>query len=170
VFDSSMSRMIPLRTWATPLTIGAFFLMSATGVLMFFEWERGLTAVVHQWFSWLFLAGACGHIAANVCPFKNHLKSSWGKASVAVFVVVLAASFFSWGIITGPQLVRPVEQALVNAPLSALASVTHTAPDALVRRLKAHGFIATSQQSVHDLSGQYGVSEHGLLAIVFLPE
>jgi hypothetical protein len=142
VFDSSMSRMIPLRTWATPLTIGAFFLMSATGVLMFFEWERGLTAVVHQWFSWLFLAGAGGHIAANVRPFKNHLKSRWGKASVAVFVVVL----------------------------SALASVTHTAPDALVRRLKAHGFIATSQQSVHDLSGQYGVSEHGLLAIVFLPE
>jgi hypothetical protein len=31
--------MMALRTWSTPLTIGPFFLMSATGVLMFFEWE-----------------------------------------------------------------------------------------------------------------------------------
>ena len=165
-----MYKMIPLRTWATPMTIGVFFLMSATGVLMFFEWERGLTTVVHQWFSWLFLAGAGGHIAANVRPFKNHLKSRWGKASVAAFMVVLVASFFSWGLITGPQLARPVERALVDAPLSALAAVTRTAPEALMRRLKAHGIVATSRQSIRDLSGEHGVSEDRLLAIVFLPE
>jgi hypothetical protein len=165
-----MPKMIPLRTWATPMTIGVFFLMSATGVLMFFEWERGLTTVVHQWFSWLFLAGAGGHIAANVRPFKNHLKSRWGKASVAAFMVVLVASFFSWGLITGPQLARPIERALVDAPLSALAAVTRTAPEALMRRLKAHGIVATSQQSIRDLSGEHGVREDRLLAIVFLPE
>jgi hypothetical protein len=77
--------------------------MSATGVLMFFEWDRGLTTVVHQWFSWLFLAGAGGHIATNLRPLKNHLKSRWGKASLAAFAVVSAASLFSWGYITGPS-------------------------------------------------------------------
>ena len=97
-----------MRTWATPLTIGSFVLMAATGVLMFFEWERGLAAVVHKWFSMLFLAAAGGHIAANLRPFKNHLKSHCGQASIAVFMVVLAASFFSWGIITGPELKRPI--------------------------------------------------------------
>ena len=35
------SQTIPLRSWATPLTIGAFFLIAATGVLMFLEWSGG---------------------------------------------------------------------------------------------------------------------------------
>jgi hypothetical protein len=165
-----LSKINSLRNWATQLTIGAFFLMSATGVLMFFEWDRGLTTVVHQWFSWLFLAGAGGHIAANLRPFKSHLKSRCGKASVAAFTVVLAASFFSWGLITGPQLVRPIEHALIDAPLSALASVTQTNPDVVMSRLKAHGIDANGQQSIRDLSDKHGMSENCLLGLVFLPE
>ena len=164
------SQTIPLRTWATPLTIGAFFLIAATGVLMFLEWERGLMTVVHQWFSWVFLAGAVGHIAANVRPLKAHLRSYWGRASVAVFLAVLVASFFSWGLITGPQLVRPIEQALVEAPLSALASVTRTDPEALMQRLKAYHIKAHGGQSIRELSGTYGVGEDRLLAIVFVPD
>jgi hypothetical protein len=162
--------MSPFRSWATPLTIGAFFLMSATGVLMFFGWDRGLTTAAHQWFSWLFLAAAGAHIAVNVRPFKNHLKSSRGQASAAVSVVVLAASFFSWGFTTGPQLRGTIERALVDAPLSALASVTHTDPDAVIGRLKAHGIVADSGQSVRDLAGKYGLGERRLLAMVFLSE
>ena len=161
--------MIPVRKWATPLTIGAFFLMAGTGVLMFFEWDGGLTAVVHQWFSWLFLAGAGGHIVANFRPLKSHLKSGWGKASVGTLMVVFAASFISWGIITGPQLEGPIEQSLVDAPLSVLAGVTHTVPDALLLRLKAHGITATSQQSIGEVSRESGESENRLLGIVFLP-
>jgi hypothetical protein len=59
--------------------IGAFFLMSATGVLMFFGLDRGLAGEAHEWFSWLFLAGAGAHIAANSRPFMNHLKSPLGQ-------------------------------------------------------------------------------------------
>lgn len=165
-----MARMIPLRTWATPLTIGSFVLTSATGVLMFFEWDRGLIAVVHECFSWLFLVAAVAHSALHIHAFKNHLRSGWGKTSAAAFAVVLGASFFSWGVITGHQIVRPVEQALIDAPISTLASLTRTTPDALVRRLKAHGILATSQQSVREVCGEYGVSEVRLLAIVFRPD
>jgi hypothetical protein len=43
----------------------------------------------------VFLAGAGGHIVANVRPFLNHLKSRRGMARVALFAVVLLASFFS---------------------------------------------------------------------------
>jgi hypothetical protein len=111
---------VALRTWATPLTIGAFVLMAATGVLMFFGLDRALMAEVHKWFSLLFLTGVGGHVTANVRPFLNHLKSRWGRASVAAFAVVLAASFFSWRLITGPQLERPIKRDLVEAPLSRL--------------------------------------------------
>lgn len=161
---------ITLRTWATPLTIGAFVLMAGTGMVMFFEWNRGLRTVVHQWFSWLFLVGAGGHIAANVRPLTNHLKSRWGKACVVSFMVILAASFFSWGRITGPQLKMPIEQALVDAPLWALAGTMRTEPDALVARFKAHGIAATRDESLRELATRQRIGENRLLAIVFLPQ
>jgi hypothetical protein len=164
-----MSDRIPLRTWATPLVIGAFLLMAVTGVLMFFGYDRGLTAVVHEWFSWAFLAGAAGHLAANVRSLKTHLKSSWGQVSVSVFGAILAASCFAWGRVTGPQLKRPAENALADAPLAALADLTRTTPDSLVRKLQDHGITASRGQTLRDLSVEYHASENRLLAIVFLP-
>jgi hypothetical protein len=165
-----MSKTLSPRTWATPLTIGAFILMSISGILMFFHLDTGLTAGAHQWFAWLFLLGVGGHVTANFRPFKNHLRSRWGRISVAGFVVVLAASVFSWGLVTGSQLERPIVQALVDAPLSSLAGVTHTEPDVLVRKLKAHGITAAPRQSINELALAHGVSAERLLALVFLPE
>jgi hypothetical protein len=90
-----MARRFTVRSWATPLMIGAFFLMAITGMLMFFHIEGGLTSVVHEWCSWLLLAGAVGHIVANVKPFKIHLRAAVGRASITIFAVVLPASFFT---------------------------------------------------------------------------
>lgn len=163
-------RSITLRSWATPLTIGSFLLMATTGMLMFFEQDPGLTAVAHQWCSWFFLAGAAGHIGANVRPFKNQLQSSLGKASAAFFALVLIASLFSWGLLTGPQIRRPIEQALVDAPISALASVIHTDPDRLIDRLRKHGIVAAPHQTIGELARTQGVGENRLLGIVFLPD
>ncbi|MDQ0325845.1 hypothetical protein J2R99_001694 [Rhodopseudomonas julia] len=165
-----MAKSVRLRTWATPLTIGSFLLMAATGVLMFFEFDRGLTVVVHQWFSWFFVIGAGGHIVANQRPFLNHLKSRWGEVSVAVFAAVLVASLFSWGMITGPQLERPIERALVDASLSSLAAVTGTETPSLLDKLATHGIAAEAEQSIHDLATQSGVDENRLLGLIFLPD
>ena len=55
-----MPELPTLRGWATTLTIGSFVLMVGTGLLMFFALDRGLVVVIHQWFSWLFLAGRRG--------------------------------------------------------------------------------------------------------------
>ena len=117
---------------------------------MFFGWRRGLTSEVHEWFSWLFLAGAFGHIVANVRPFVNHLKSRWGKISIAVSIVLLVTCVLPFGIRTGHQLRGAVEQAVLNAPLSTLASLANVAPEEVENRLKAHGVTGTLQQSVHE--------------------
>ena len=161
---------ITVRSWATPLTLGAFLLMSVTGVLMFLEWEPGQMTVAHEWFSWLFLAGAGAHIAVNIRPFKNHLKSHWGRSSIAVFTLILTASAFSWGMITGPQLKRPIEQALVEAPLAALAGIAGLSPDALLARLAARGIVANGRQSIAAASAASGIDENRLLAIIFLKQ
>lgn len=144
--------------------------MAGTGVLMFFEWDHGLTTVVHQWFSWIFLIGACSHLAINIRPLKNHFNSPLGRAGIVFFSCALLVSCFSWGRITGPQLKRPIEQALVDAPLWALAGVVHAEPDALLARLQKRGIHATFEKSIHELSVQNRIGENQLLAITFLCE
>ena len=162
-----MAARLTTRSWATPLTIGSFLLMAGTGVMMFFEWERGLMTVVHQWFSWFFVIGAIGHIVANIKPFQSHLKARWGRYSIAVFATVLVASVFSWGQITGPQLERPIEQALIYAPLSALADVTGQSYAELIAKLREKGIEAEANQSVADLARLHDIDENRALAIIF---
>lgn len=158
---------LPLRRWATPLIIGAFVLMSVTGVLMFFELDGGLVAVVHQWFSWIFLIGAGAHLALNWRPFRNHLKSGWGRASLAIFAVLTVAALFSWGMVNGPQIARPIEAALVDAPIAALAAVTRNAPETVIGRLAAGGIVADGGDSIRDIALRSGVDENRLLATIF---
>lgn len=159
-----------LRTWSTPLTIGSFFLMAITGVLMFFDVVPGYISFAHEWSSWLFLLGAGGHIAVNYRPFTRHLQSNWGRANVAIFTIVLVASTFSFGRITAPQLKWPISEALMEAPLSTLADVTRTDRANLLAKLEEHGVAATPEQSIKELSEQHNIEEFHLLGLVFLKE
>ncbi|TCM00440.1 hypothetical protein [Sphingomonas sp. PP-CC-3G-468] len=165
-----MAKPTTVRSWATPLTIGAFLLMAATGMLMFFGWNTGLTTVAHQWLSLFFLLGAGGHIVANWRPLRNHLKTRWGCICLLCSVALLAASLFTWGRVTGPQLEGPIMTALVDAPLSSLAGVAGMSPEDMVRRFNAHGIPADQKRSVRKLSIQYHVGINRLLGLVFLPD
>ncbi len=157
-----------LRTWSTPLTIGSFILMAATGVLMFFDVEPGYVTFAHEWASWFFLIGTAGHIAVNFRPLTKHLRSNWGRANVAIFSAVLLVSLFSYGRITAPQLKWPISNALVQAPLSALADVTRTGSAELVAKLEKHGITATPDENVKHLAEKHDVDEFHLLGLVFL--
>lgn len=165
-----MTTSLKLRKWATPLTIGSFLLMAGTGVMMFFELEDGLTTVVHQWMSWIFLAGAAAHLAIHFRPLRNHLRSPLGKASFAVFAAILVGSAFSWGMTTGPQLKRPIEERLVEAPLSALADVAGRDIEALLRRFEESGASARGEQSIRQIAALSGADENRLLGLIFLAD
>ena len=161
--------MIPVRKWATPLTIGAFFLMAATGILMFFNIDRGIVSAAHEWLSWLFLLGVAGHVMANFRPFMNSLKSGWGRTSVSVFGIVLVASFFTWGAHTGGQFLAAIQKGLVSVPLTTLAVMTHTKPDVLEQRLNAHGIVVRKEQTIRDIVGENPRKQLQALEVVFLP-
>jgi hypothetical protein len=136
---------------------------------MFFHVDRGINAGAHEWVAWLFLIGVAGHVTANFRPFKRHLQSGWGRTSVAVFVIVVAASFFSWGVRTGSQLLGAIQDDLVNTPLSTLAAVAHDEPETLQQRLKTHGIAARQDQTIRDLTGDSQSKQLQLLEVVFLP-
>jgi hypothetical protein len=157
-----------LRTWATPVTIGAFVLMAGTGVLMFFGWRGGLTNEAHEWLSWLFLAGVAFHLVVNWRPLTLHLKSRGGKMGLAAGLALLAVVAFPSGIRTGHQLHGIVEQAVIEAPLSTLASLAKINSSELESRLRSQGVTATLDQSVRQISEREGVSEPRLLSIVFM--
>lgn len=168
--EMKTAKPFTLRTWSTPLTIGSFILMTVTGVLMFFDVVPGYLSFAHEWFSWFFLLGASGHIAVNFRPVTKHLRSNWGRANVAIFAVVLVVSTFSFGRITAPQLKWPISNALIEAPLSALADVTRTDSAELLAKLKTHGITATHDQNIKELAETHGKDEFHILGIVVLRE
>lgn len=158
----------PLRAWATPLAMATFVLMAGTGVLMFFGVDTGVTDVIHQWFSWLFLLAAGAHLTLHARSLARHLQSATVRVSVGVFAAMLMLSLFSWGLVTGPQLKRPIERAILAASVDSLAAVTHVPPTVLVARLSAIGVHTTGRETIAQLSQRYRVSPHRLLAVVFV--
>ncbi len=113
------------------------------------------------------MIGAGSHIALNSRLFGRHLKSAWGRASVAAGVALTIAALFSWGQVTGPQIKRPIEAALVEAPIAALAAVTRNAPHAVIDRLAGQGIAANGGDSIRDIALRSGIDENRLLATVF---
>lgn len=160
---------LELRAWATPLAIATFVLMTGTGVLMFFGMDSGITVVVHQWFSWLFLVAVGAHLTLHVRSLSRHLQSTSVRLGMSVFAGILVLSLFSWGMVTGPQLKRPVERAMLDASVDTLAAVTHVAPATLVARLSAIGIETNGRETIAQLSRRYRVSPLRLLAVVFDP-
>ncbi|MCA9613816.1 MAG: DUF4405 domain-containing protein, partial [Myxococcales bacterium] len=129
------------REWVTPLTGGAFLLVAVTGVLMFFHVDRGLNKVAHEWLGWVLVAAVALHVVTNARALGKHLKTRRGQALVAVFVVLLGASFYSPpregdG---GPPFVAPVA-ALAGAPMATLAEVAGLSEDEVRARLRNAGF------------------------------
>ncbi len=161
--------MIAARKWATPLIIGVFILMAVTGVLMFFHLDCGIVSGAHEWFAWLFMLGVAGHIKANLRPLTNHLRSRWGRVSVGVFTLALAASLFTWGAHTGGQLLAAIQHGLVHQPLSQLAVMTRTTPALLEQRLRAHGIAARGEQTIMEIAGESRDRQLRILEAVFLP-
>ena len=70
-----MKNVSRMRKWATPITIGAFILSAATGIMLFFKLDLGLTKVVHEWLSWLLVAGTIFHVIANWRFMTSYLGS-----------------------------------------------------------------------------------------------
>lgn len=134
--------MLLRREWVTPLTMGAFGLLAVTGILMFFHADTGLNKVVHEWLSWLLVAGVAGHAIVNFPALKRHLASTTGRVVLGGFALVLALSFAPVGGSDEPPFVAPI-RALAEAPLPVLAQVAKTTPAELRERLARQGYAAT---------------------------
>ena len=141
------------RSWATPLTVGAFCIIALTGGLMFFHFNVGLVHVAHEWLSWLLVAAVAMHLAANWSSFKRYFASGPGRwilaASGAALVVLLSAPSQQP---ESPPLVAFA--AVVNAPLSAAAALVGKSPEQARAELSEAGLrVAHTGQSIQQAAG-----------------
>ncbi|MDY0028409.1 MAG: DUF4405 domain-containing protein [Pseudobdellovibrionaceae bacterium] len=147
---------LSLHKWATPLVAGAFLLMAATGILMFFHLDSGLNKEAHEWLGWAFVIGATFHIISNLPAFKKKMTKPLSLKIVGVFAVLLLLSFIpleeSEG--NGKMLARASMDKLMDTPISVMADVVEKPVGQLIADLNAQGvMIAADNQSIKDVIG-----------------
>lgn len=142
-----------LRAYATPLTIGTFLIMGATGILLFFHTNTTLNKVVHEYVGLVMVAAVILHVVLNWRAFQTYFKRPVALTLMGASAVMLAASFVSLGEETGGT--RPdmaVLQMVSSASLTDLAPIMGTDAAHLVARLAEQGVTATPDQTLIDLS------------------
>lgn len=158
------------REWATPLTMGAFILMATTGILMFFHADIGLNKEAHEWLGWAMVGGVGAHALANISSFKRYFAKPAALGIIAVFVLILVASFFIQEEKDGKggNPGRRATMAVLNAPISEIAPLAHQTPQALLADLQKAGFLIESpNQSLISVTGPEQANQFKALAVVF---
>lgn len=144
------------REWATPLTMGAFFLMAVTGGLMFFHIEPGIGKDLHEWLGWLFIAGVALHVTVNFAGFRRHFLQGPGRWVVTAFVALTIGGLLAPSEEEeGGNPARLAAEAVLKAPLTQVAALTGKDVAALRRGLEAGGFQVTGpEQTLGAIAGE----------------
>jgi Domain of unknown function (DUF4405) len=135
--------------------MGAFLLVSVTGILMFFHLHRGFNKLAHEWLSWAMILGVSLHVMLNLASFKRYFTQTTGRAILAIFVLLLALSFMEKEKKGGDPSYAQTIRALANAPLSVLVQVGGISFEDAKIRLEASGNkVINDQQSISELVGE----------------
>ncbi|MCX6179259.1 MAG: DUF4405 domain-containing protein [Chlorobiales bacterium] len=137
---------VPLKSWATPLAIGAFTISAVTGLFIFFDIEIGIVEPVHKWLSWLLVCGVMLHVLSNWKPFTGYFSQ---KAAIAVIGAAILFTITSLLPIFGDEekdsgkenAGKVAVQALESSSLETIALVIKTTPQKLVEQLGKSGIL-----------------------------
>ena len=147
--------MKKLGSWVTPITLGSFLLIGATGLLMFLKVRGGLIVVAHEWLSPVLVLGTCLHIWLNWSAVRAHLSRARGLIVVGLFTSLLVIALVpfdetaqvAWEHGHGQERTdRRAAAVLLEARISSVAELTGRTPQQLRDRLGRHGIRATSDE------------------------
>lgn len=156
-----------MRTWATPITIGAFILTAVTGIMLFFRLDLGLTKVVHEWLSWFLVAGTICHVIANWTCMTGYLGSRLGRGVIAVFITITCACLVPLGDSHGENP-HKTSNILLHSSLSSVALAAGHKPDEALSLLRAKGIQAEgTDQNIADIARSNGKAPLYVLEIIF---
>ncbi len=167
--------MLPLKSWATPLVIGAFTISAVTGLLIFFDLEIGIIEPVHKWLSWLLFIGVLLHALSNWKQVTGYLSQ---KTGIGVISAALLLTITSLLPIYGHEEKEHGKenqgkialQALESTSLENLALVIKTTPRHLVRILDKHGVVVNDTSlSIREIAKSNGKVDKELLSVLLRP-
>ena len=155
-----------LRSWATPLTIGAFLLISVTGVLMFFHLETTLGKVAHEWLGWFLVAGVAAHLALNWRAFSTYFKRPLARVIMGSFAALLLVSFFP---VAGPAdlPLRDIIGRLNATPITLLADLAGKDATEVLRAVQQTHPDALASQTPAELAGDDRTAQTEILTAIF---
>jgi hypothetical protein len=160
---------VPLKSWATPLAIGAFTISAVTGLFIFFDIETGIVEPVHKWLSWLLVGGVLLHVLSNWKPFTRYFSQ---KAAIAVIGAAILFTITSLLPIFGDDekesgkenTGKVAAQALETSSLETIALVVKTTPQQLVERLGKSGILVKDESlTIQEIAKSNGKEGKALL-------
>ncbi len=163
-----------IKSWATPLAVGAFIISGVTGLLIFFDLELGIIEPVHKWASWLFVTGVMLHLVSNWKQFIGYFSKKPAIGIIGAALIVTATSVLP---IFGEKEEEKKEgreksgkiasQLLESSSLETIALVAKTTPKRLVEQLGKSGIIVKNQSlTIQQIALSNGKNENAVLEAV----
>lgn len=167
--------MMTLRAWATPLVIGAFLVMAASGSLMFFHLDTATMKLFHEWAGLVMVVGGIAHLILNWRAFTCYLKRPLASGIMALGVVVLGLTLVPNlipGVVAGAGLgPKVVMEAMGNARIATLAELSGKPVEALLADLGAAGFTNIDPAAtVMATAAGDGGKMRSILAVALVPK
>ncbi len=154
-----------LIRFATPFTTGLFLVSVVSGVALFFHVGPGIFHSMHEWLSMVLLVPVAFHVWKNWGAIANYFKRGtlvWPVVASLVVAVGFAVPALTSGAAGGnPQMA--MYRAIAEAPISDVAPILKTTPDALMARLQAAGVAASADQSMAQAAVAAGKEARGLV-------
>ncbi len=145
--------------YATPFTVGLFFISLGSGIALFFHFGNGVVNGMHEWLSMVLIPPFILHLWKNGRPFVNY----FGRfpMTLALGLSLAAAIAFLIPAATGNASGGPPQMALVNKVMA--NSIGNVAPalgmtaDQLKTKITAAGYkIDTADESLKDIATKSG--------------
>ncbi len=138
-----------IKSWATPLAVGAFTISAVTGLLIFFDIEIGLVEPTHKWLSWLLVSGVALHLISNWKQFTSYFSKKPAIGIIGTALIVTIASVLPlFGEKEEKQNpAKMAAYALASSSLETVALVVKTTPAALTEQLGKNGVVVNNPEA-----------------------
>ncbi|WP_292003156.1 DUF4405 domain-containing protein [Chlorobium sp.] len=157
-----------MKSWATPLAIGSFIILAVTGLLMFFKIEGGYIKPVHEWLSWLMVAGVVLHTVANWKAFLSYFSKIPAVSIISVGIVVTALAVFMPASREGGNPKMKMMKAIESARLETVAELAGKESEEIVTTLEKKGIsVSDPSMTIRQIAKQNQKKEMEVLGLVF---
>ncbi len=159
-----------LKSWATPLAVGAFTISAVTGLLIFFDLEPGIIEPVHKWLSWLLVAGVILHLVSNWKQFTGYFSKKPALGIIGAALIVTIASLlpvFGEKEEGKERTGKVAAQLLESSSLETVALVTKTTPKLLIEQLEKNGIMVNDPSlTIQQIASSNKKSKKALLGAI----